>query len=109
VRLYDGSCAAAAAKACAIMLLTGKRISEVSITTPQGIVLTLGLHDIRTGGGQASCAVQKFSGDDPDVTDGALIYATVTRAGHGSLRVDGGAGVGRVTRPGWPVKLVRRL
>ena len=60
------------------MLLSGKEIQEVKIHTPKGIVLNLELLDIRRSAEKVSCAVRKDGGDDPDVTDKALIYAEVT-------------------------------
>lgn len=64
-----GSCAAAAARGAAFMLLSGKEIQEVKIHTPKGIVLNLELLDIRRSAEKVSCAVRKDGGDDPDVTD----------------------------------------
>ena len=81
------------------MLLTGNRLDQISIDTPKGIPLTLDLSDIRLGSGSARCAVQKDSGDDPDITNGILIYAQVERALRG-ITLRGGKGVGRVTMPG---------
>ena len=51
------------------------------------------------GAGTASCAIRKDGGDDPDATSGLLIYATVRPIPAG-VRIDGGPGVGRVTKPG---------
>ena len=96
-----GSCAAAAAKAAAVMLLTGCPVSQVRLQTPKGLDLILDIEDIHFQNGKAvSCAVRKDSGDDPDITDGALICAEVARSGTPGIRIDGGEGVGRVTRPG---------
>ena len=97
-----GSCAAAAAKAACHMLLTGERIENVSIMTPADILYTAGAEDIECGEDSVSCAIRKFSGDDPDVTDGMLIYARVSREDDGMDRViiQGGCGIGKVTRPG---------
>ncbi len=118
-----GSCAAAAAKAAAYMLLTGQRKTEIAIETPKGIPYHAKILDIRCGENEVSCAVEKDGGDDPDVTTGTWIYAKVSRPenvsceeniscekniSHGIYRenqrqeivIDGGAGVGRVTRPG---------
>ena len=95
-----GSCAAAAAKAAAWMLLTGCRRERVSLETPKGIRLELELHDIQMGGDRVRCAVKKDGGDDPDVTTGALVYAEVRRSESPGITVDGGVGVGRVTKPG---------
>ena len=106
-----GSCAAAAAKAAAYMLLTGKLKREITIETPKGIPYTAKLVDISRKEREVSCAVEKDGGDDPDITTGALIYARVsfaennvgtdTFAGKETLiKIDGGTGVGRVTKPG---------
>ena len=74
-----GSCAAAAAKAAAWMLLTGKRKDTISLVTPKGIPLSLQVEDIRMEEDFVSCAIRKDSGDDPDVTNGTLVYARVSR------------------------------
>ena len=95
-----GSCAAAAARGAAFMLLSGKEIQEVKIHTPKGIVLNLELLDIRRSAEKVSCAVRKDGGDDPDATDKALIYAEVTFGTEEGIVIDGGFGVGRVTKPG---------
>lgn len=95
-----GSCAAAAAKAAAIMLLSGHPIDCVSLLTPKGVRLELPVREIVRGTAQVSCAVRKYSGDDPDVTNGVLVYATVKQTGRPGIVIDGGTGVGRVTKPG---------
>ena len=153
-----GSCAAAAAKAAAAMLLTGRSIWQVSLQTPKGLRLILDLEDVRflygkdkavseedvrflygkdkavseesrvrgevefrpvntagpaedgrkldsaasgyAGLSAVSCAVRKDSGDDPDITNQVLIYATAARSDTPGIRIDGGEGVGRVTKPG---------
>ena len=96
-----GSCAAAAAKAAAAMLLTGQAVPQVRLRTPRGLDLILDIEDICFEKGEAvSCAVRKDSGDDPDITNHALIYARAARSGKPGIRIDGGEGVGRVTRPG---------
>ena len=99
-----GSCAAAAAKAAALMLFSGEEFRQVRLMTPKGIELYLDVEDVTRLPDRVECAVRKYSGDDPDVTDGLLIYAKVEK-GDGEpsgLRVilDGGIGVGRVTKPG---------
>ena len=94
-----GSCAAAAAKAAAQMLRTGQPVSQVRIVTPSGVPLTLDVLDPVLGEDSASCAIRKDGGDDPDATSGLLIYATVRPIPQG-IRIDGGPGVGRVTKPG---------
>ena len=95
-----GSCAAAAAKAAAWMLLTGKRKEEISIITPKGIALTLQVLQILMEEDKVSCAIQKDSGDDPDVTHRTLIFASVTYAKEPGVKIDGGLGIGRVTKRG---------
>ena len=122
-----GSCAAAAAGAAARMLLSGGRVEEVLLETPKGVILRLDIEDIRRGGGLpesktgskiaqgqgtagempgaisgewVSCAVRKDGGDDPDVTTGMLICARVWRQASPGVTIDGGPGVGRVTRKG---------
>ncbi|MDE7218481.1 MAG: cobalt-precorrin-5B (C(1))-methyltransferase CbiD, partial [Oscillospiraceae bacterium] len=95
-----GSCAAAAAKAAAYMLLTGRRLEQVELATPKGIRLTLPVQEIRMGEKEVSCAVEKDGGDDPDVTTGALIFAAVSRKEEPGIAIDGGEGVGRVTKAG---------
>ena len=73
-----GSCAAAASKAAAYMLLTGKKKETISIVTPKGIVFETKLLDITRKEKSVSCAVEKDGGDDPDITTGALVYAEVS-------------------------------
>ena len=94
-----GTCAAAAAKAAAQMLLSGEKTDFVVLTTPKGITLNLEVVDCVMAQTFVSCAIVKDAGDDPDVTDGIRIYARVERAETG-FHLAGGAGVGRVTRPG---------
>ena len=73
-----GSCATAAAKAAAYMLLTGKKKTEITIETPKGIPYTAQILQIDRKETEVSCAVKKDGGDDPDITTGTLIYAKVT-------------------------------
>ena len=128
-----GSCAAAAAKAAAQMLFGGEVIRQVRLRTPKGIELYLDVESITQLPEYVECAVRKYSGDDPDVTDGLLIFAKVERcdvrqdgeceaednkavfqtnvveenSGFPKLRItlDGGTGVGRVTKPGLEQKI----
>lgn len=99
-----GACAAAAAKAAYAGLLTGSFPDPVGITLPRGERPAFALAEHRRDGGSASAAVVKDAGDDPDVTHGALIRATVRRAPPGSgLIFRAGEGVGTVTRAGLPL------
>lgn len=95
-----GSCAAAAAKAAVRMLLSGEEVREVRLLTPKGVELYLEVEDCRRSSEAVSCAIRKDAGDDPDVTNGILVYAKVRKSGGTEIRIDGGAGVGRVTKPG---------
>lgn len=98
-----GTCAAAAAKGATLYLLTGKAPEAVRIHTPKGIDLKLPVEEAAREGKSARCAVRKFSGDDPDVTDGALVAATVSLSEIPGIHIDGGQGVGRATKPGLKV------
>lgn len=97
-----GSCSAAAAKAALIMLITGSDIHNVSIMTPKGIAYNAEIMDIerKKEGDSVTCAVIKDGGDDPDVTSGSRIMATVEFTQEPGIVIDGGEGVGRVTKPG---------
>ena len=95
-----GTCAAAAARAAAELLLGGAIVPAVTVSTPAGIDVVVEIEEHEAEGGWAECAVRKDGGDDPDVTDGALVYARVERVDEPGVRIDGGLGVGRVTREG---------
>ena len=99
-----GSCAAAAAKAATHMLVSGEVVGEVSLVTPAGIRLYLEVEDIVKENNYVSCAIRKDSGDDPDVTNGILLYARVTFAQDDVVKskviLEAGEGIGRVTQKG---------
>ena len=95
-----GSCAAAAAKAAAWMLLRGGKKETIRLLTPKGIELTLAVEDIHSSPDCVRCAIRKDSGDDPDITRDTLIYAEVRKTEDAGIVIDGGHGVGRVTKPG---------
>lgn len=95
-----GSCAAAAAKAAAYMLLTGRPKDTIDLLTPKGIRLHLTVEEIRITSAEASCAIRKDSGDDPDATRGTLVFACVRKMDAPGVLIDGGAGIGRVTKRG---------
>lgn len=102
--ITTGTCAAAAAKACALMLLDTNKISEVKLTLPKGEDITLQVKDVSIIEDSVSCCTIKDAGDDPDVTDGIKIYSKVKRIKKGII-IEGGIGVGRVTSPGLPCKV----
>ncbi len=96
-----GSCAAAAAKAATHMLLSGKQITSVELMTPKGWLLNLEVLEIEAKESVA-CAIKKDSGDDPDITNGILIHAKVSKT-TSDLKLIGGIGVGQVTKKGLSV------
>jgi cobalt-precorrin-5B (C1)-methyltransferase len=99
-----GSCATAAAKAAYTALLTGEFPDPVEVTLPRGERVFFALAVARKDADSATAGVVKDAGDDPDVTHGALVLATVRPAAPGSgVTFRAGAGVGTVTRPGLPV------
>ena len=95
-----GSCAAAAARGAAERLLGGVWPAAVRLVTPAGISIEADLLERAEGPGWARCAVEKDGGDDPDVTNGTLVYASVEKTAGPGIAIDGGEGVGRVTKPG---------
>ncbi|WP_042349367.1 cobalt-precorrin-5B (C(1))-methyltransferase CbiD [Bacillus massiliigorillae] len=95
-----GSCATAAAKAAATMIIEQERVAGVTIITPNGIELKIPVEDQQFDVGKATCAVQKDGGDDIDATHGMMIHATVTLNNSGNITIDGGIGIGRVSQRG---------
>ncbi len=95
-----GTCAAAAARAAAELLLNDRRIPLVRISVPAGFDVDIDIESYELKDGRAECSVRKDSGDDPDVTDGALVFARVERVDAPGIHIEGGTGVGRVTREG---------
>jgi cobalt-precorrin-5B (C1)-methyltransferase len=99
-----GSCATAAARAAFTALVTGEFPDPVEIALPDGARVQFVLAQTSLRDGTAQAGVIKDAGDDPDVTHGALIVATVRLAEAGTgLRFRAGAGVGTVTKPGLPL------
>ena len=80
--------------------MCGELVPAVTVSTPAGIDVIVEVEEHDSGNGWAQCAVQKDSGDDPDVTNGALVYARVEFCDKPGITIDGGVGVGRVTREG---------
>nr|KJR73018.1 MAG: cobalt-precorrin-6A synthase [Thermoproteus sp. AZ2] len=99
--ITTGAAAAAAAKAAALYA-RGVAASSVTIPTPIGLRLEVAVERQYSRGGVYCAEVRKFSGDNPDVLDGALFRVCV-EPGEGGLVIKCGEGVGRVTRPGLPV------
>lgn len=94
-----GTCAALAAAGAARLLLTGVPPETLRLVTPKGIAVETAPAEWAMEDGAARCAVVKDGGDDADITTGHLIAATVARTASG-VSIDGGRGVGRVTKPG---------
>ena len=96
-----GTCATAAAKAAYAALLTGEFPDPVAVTLPRGERPCFALAVAHRDADGATAGVVKDAGDDPDVTHGALVLATVRAAAPGSgVTFRAGAGVGTVTRAG---------
>src|SRR5438132_10525489 len=99
-----GTCAAAAAKAAYAALLTGEFPDPVEVTLPKGQRPSFALALTRRDEASATAGIVKDAGDDPDVTHGALVLATVRSAAPGAgIVFRAGEGVGTVTRPGLPI------
>lgn len=101
-----GACAAAAAKAAAARIAGGLPPDSVSVRLPKGggrAEFAVDRCECDCTARTATCTVVKDAGDDPDVTHGAKIVATVSvdpDGPAGTVAVKGGEGVGTVTKPG---------
>ncbi|GAA4632031.1 cobalt-precorrin-5B (C(1))-methyltransferase [Actinoallomurus vinaceus] len=100
-----GTCASAAAKAAAEALVTGVAPEVVEVALPSGRRVTFAVDFCRIGDGRAEAVVIKDAGDDPDVTHGAHLTATVSWRDEPGIELDGGVGVGVVTKPGLGLEL----
>jgi len=99
-----GACAAAAALGAARMLKEQRRLEAVELLLPAGITATFRLAGQSFDASSASCFVVKDAGDDPDVTHGVEVHATLCLApGAARLVIEGGVGIGKVTKPGLAV------
>ncbi len=99
--LSTGTCASAATKAALLSLLTKTLTKDVQITLPKGKVVAMNISWTKFKDNSVTSAVIKDGGDDPDATHGAEICSTVKLSENiGKIVVDGGIGVGRVTKPG---------
>ena len=98
-----GSSATAATKAALLALISSQIYNTIEIALPKGKIVKLKIAWTRYSPNTQSVtsAVIKDAGDDPDVTHGAEICSTVSLTTEkGRVEIDGGLGVGRVTRPG---------
>ena len=95
-----GTCAALAATGAARLLLTGAVPESISLQTPKGIVVEVAPLFCRRTAAGAECAIEQDGGDDVDVTTGLPVIAAVELRQDPAITLQGGKGVGRVTKPG---------
>ncbi len=96
-----GTCAAAASRAALLALAGQRRIESVPVILPKGSVVDMAVNSCRFSADGAVCSVIKDGGDDPDVTHGAEIFSSLSLTeSAGGIEIDGGDGVGTVTKPG---------
>ena len=95
-----GTCAAAGATAGLAAIMNRKAVGEVGVLLPRGDTMNIKLHSCEFGDGWARCSVIKDGGDDPDVTHGAEIVTEVRLEAGAGIAIEGGEGVGTVTKPG---------
>lgn len=95
-----GACAAAAARAASIALLNQTKVEHIEINITNAGITEFQIHQCTFSPTQASCSVIKDAGDDPDITDGAEIQASVAWKDEPGFSITSGKGVGTVTKPG---------
>lgn len=100
-----GSCAAGAAKAATYMILTKETLEIVNIDTPKGIPLNLKVENVDINNAFAQCSIQKDGGDDIDATHKMHIYAKAELIDCNEIIIDGGIGIGRVTKKGLGIEI----
>lgn len=100
-----GSCATGAAKAATYMILTKETLETVNIDTPKGIPLNLKVENVDINNAFAQCSIQKDGGDDIDATHKMHIYAKAELIDCNEIIIDGGIGIGRVTKKGLGIEI----
>jgi cobalt-precorrin-5B (C1)-methyltransferase len=95
-----GACAAAAARAAMTSLVNQAAVKTITITLPNGDHPSFEVEYCTFNSAHSKCCVVKDAGDDPDITNGAEICAEVSWSGVPGIRIEGGTGVGKVTKPG---------
>ena len=96
-----GTCATASSKAAALAIINQKTISSVDVLLPKRDRINIKINSCEFTKNNARCSVIKDGGDDPDVTHGAEIFVDLSLTNNvGTVEIDGGNGVGRVTKPG---------
>lgn len=100
-----GSCASAVSKACALALFKDQIPKSVNVDTPKGWLVDIDVYDIKKDETHSSAFVIKDGGDDPDMTNGMKIYAHLTKRDDNLITIEGGLGIGKVTKPGLSVEI----
>ena len=96
-----GTCATAGAKAALLSIMNQTKTDSIDVTLPKKSQIKIKIKDCKFSKNTAMCIVIKDGGDDPDVTHGAEIITEITLTERpGEIEIDGGEGVGRVTKPG---------
>jgi len=103
--LTTGSCATAAAKAALYKILYGIQKEKIEITLPNWERVSIRVRSFSNNGNMVTCECVKESGDDPDVTNGISILATVSLDKSPRIKISGGVGVGKVTLAGLGLKI----
>ncbi|MDM5212812.1 cobalt-precorrin-5B (C(1))-methyltransferase [Peribacillus sp. NJ4] len=98
-----GACSTAVTKAALTALITGDALEEATISLPIGRDATFTIERYDISENSVSAETIKDAGDDPDATHLAHIISTVSWSDAPGIILDGGIGVGRVTKPGLPV------
>ena len=96
-----GTCATAASKAGILAIINQQSLNNVDVILPKRDKINIQINSCNFSKYNAQCSVIKDGGDDPDVTHGAEIFVDISLTDTiGSIEIDGGKGVGRVTKPG---------
>ena len=96
-----GTCATASSKAALLAVIEQKTVNDIDVLLPKRDKIKIKINSCVFSKSNAKCSVIKDGGDDPDVTHGAEIFVELSLTDNiGSVEIDGGIGVGRVTKPG---------
>ncbi len=100
-----GTYAAAASKAALYILLNGKEIKEIEVTLPKGEVALIPINYIEKSENCVKCGVVKKSVEETDVTHNLEIFAHISLREDGQIIIDGGVGIGRITKKGFQLPI----
>lgn len=95
-----GACAAAGVKAALILMTTGEVVDSVELVALDGMPLTIPVKDVGKISDGIRAEVVKFSGDDPDITNGVSVFTTIRQIAGDEIIFRAGLGVGRITKAG---------